>query len=221
MLTVSVSVRLASDQAALARTLGKRSSRAARMVFAVSATNMTSCQEKKPESHDRNRQSAAPTRHHQKAAAVAGCCAAAALTHLSQTGEQDEHSQSPNRCSFHLMVLTVGQSQQHGDAHHLRLLLQSDTACQKTPAVGVGLGGLIQFHKTALLTHRKLCECLWRDGGERVAGAHLQFGLLLVLQSAIQGSAEDFRPEHHHLHCNSSLKETSRFFKTKRCLHNA
>lgn len=56
-----------------------------------------------------------------------GCC-----THLPQTGEQDEHSQGPNGCSFHLMVLAVGQSQQHGDAHQLRLFLQSDTACQKS-----------------------------------------------------------------------------------------
>lgn len=47
--TVSVSVRLASDQAALARTFGNRSSRAARMVFAVSATNMTSYRGKKPQ----------------------------------------------------------------------------------------------------------------------------------------------------------------------------
>lgn len=43
MLTMSVSVRLPSDQAAFARTLGERSSRAVRMALAVSATNITSC----------------------------------------------------------------------------------------------------------------------------------------------------------------------------------
>lgn len=42
MLTMSVSVRLPSDQAALARTLGERSSRTVRMALAVSATNITS-----------------------------------------------------------------------------------------------------------------------------------------------------------------------------------
>lgn len=41
-LAMSVSVRLPSDQAALARTLGERSSRAVRVAFAVSATNITS-----------------------------------------------------------------------------------------------------------------------------------------------------------------------------------
>ena len=42
ILTISVSVRLPRDQAALARTFGDRSSRAARIVLAVSATNITS-----------------------------------------------------------------------------------------------------------------------------------------------------------------------------------
>lgn len=46
ILAISVSVRLPSDQAALARTFGDRSSRAARIVFAVSATNITSWKEK-------------------------------------------------------------------------------------------------------------------------------------------------------------------------------
>lgn len=43
MLTISVSVRLPSDQAALARTVGDLSSSAMRIVLAVSATNITSC----------------------------------------------------------------------------------------------------------------------------------------------------------------------------------
>ena len=43
ILMMSVSVRLPNDQAALTRTLGERSSRAVRMVLAVSATNITSC----------------------------------------------------------------------------------------------------------------------------------------------------------------------------------
>lgn len=42
VLTISVSERLPKDQAALARTLGERSSSAARMLFAASATNITS-----------------------------------------------------------------------------------------------------------------------------------------------------------------------------------
>lgn len=51
-----------------------------------------------------------------------GCC-----THLPQAGEPDEDSQGPNRSSFHLVVLAVGQPQQHRHAHQLRLLLQSGT----------------------------------------------------------------------------------------------
>lgn len=42
MLTIRVSVRFPRDQAALARTFVDRSLRAARIVFAVSATNITS-----------------------------------------------------------------------------------------------------------------------------------------------------------------------------------
>lgn len=44
---MSVSVRLPSDQAALARTLGERSSRTVRMALAVSATNITSWESEK------------------------------------------------------------------------------------------------------------------------------------------------------------------------------
>lgn len=53
--------------------------------------------------------------------------------------------------------------------------------------------------KSVLGTHRKLREGLRWDGGQSVAGAHLQFGILLVLQGAVQWSAQDFRPKGHHL----------------------
>lgn len=46
--------------------------------------------------------------------------------YLSQTGEQYVDSQSPDGCSLHQIVFTVGQPQQHGDAHQLGLILKDN-----------------------------------------------------------------------------------------------
>ena len=52
------------------------------------------------------------------------CCSVFSCSHLSQTGEQYVDSQSPDGCSLHQIVFTVGQPQQHGDAHQLSLILK-------------------------------------------------------------------------------------------------
>lgn len=41
-------------------------------------------------------------------------------------------------------------------------------------------------------TYGKLRKRLWKDGGERVAGARLQRGVLFVLQRSIQRPAQHF-----------------------------
>ena len=112
MLALSVSVRLPRDQAALARTFVHRSSRAARMVFAVSATNITSCEVRERRAHNlykatlwvRNMLPDSP--------------------YLSQTGEEYIDSQSPDSRGLYHIVFTVGQPQQHSDTHQLGLVLK-------------------------------------------------------------------------------------------------
>lgn len=45
--------------------------------------------------------------------------------YLSQTREQYVDPQSPDGRRLHQVVLTVGQPQQHGDAHQLGLVLKN------------------------------------------------------------------------------------------------
>ena len=45
--------------------------------------------------------------------------------YLSEAGEQDVDPQGPHCRRLHQGVLTVGQAQQHRDAHHLDLILHT------------------------------------------------------------------------------------------------
>jgi len=142
ILTISASVRLPRDQAALARTFGDRSSRAARIVFAVSATNITSWER---ENRSRFNGSSRVRRVRRGAQRGLGC------PYLSQTGEQDVDSQSPDGRRLHQIVLTVGQAQQHSDAHHLGLVLKKEKAKHHTygfTTLGVSRVGTIQEELT-------------------------------------------------------------------------
>lgn len=61
---------------------------------------------------------------------VAGGC-----LYLSQTGEQYVDSQSPDSGCLYQIVLTVGQPQQHSDAHQLRLVLKNNLKCHMYSSV--------------------------------------------------------------------------------------
>lgn len=117
MLALSVSVRLPRDQAALARTFVHLSSRAARMVFAVSATNITSCEVRERRAHNLNKASLWV-----RNMLLRG-------PYLSQTGEEYVDSQSPDSCGLYHIVFTVGQPQQHSDTHQLGLVLKKKRHC--------------------------------------------------------------------------------------------
>lgn len=55
--------------------------------------------------------------------------------YLSQTREQYVDSQSPDGCRLHKIVLTVGEPQQHGDAHQLGFVLQVESHMKHTGPV--------------------------------------------------------------------------------------
>ena len=103
-------------------------------------------------------------------------------SYLSQTGEQDVDSQSSDSCYLHQIVLNVGQSQQHGDTHQLRLVLKNSITYT---TMRLGTGWAKQTGDRQRGTHGQLGEGLRQDGGERVAGARLQRGMLFILQRSV------------------------------------
>lgn len=120
ILTRSVSVRFPRDHAAFSRTFAHRSSRAARSAFAVSVTNITSCS-------DRQRKE---NKNHKLYKQLYKCVVRRPSPHLSQTREHNVDSQSPDGSRLQI-VLTIGHSQQHSDAHHLGLALKKKAACHR------------------------------------------------------------------------------------------
>lgn len=155
-----VSVRFPRDHAAFARTFVDRSSRAARITFAVSATNITSWEKNSVRENLKN-----------ILLAVAQMLIFSVFTHLSQTREQDVNSQSPDSCRLHQIVLNVGQAQEHSDAHQLDFIL-----FKKATHVELYDFFILTSKNLVIIwgeTHRQLGEGLWQDGGECVAGACL------------------------------------------------
>ena len=127
---------------------------------------------------------------------IFACCP---CPYLSQTGEQYIDSQSPDGCSLHQIVFTVGQPQQHSDAHQLGLVLKSNST--HTASMKFSISCIeTEAELSHCETHRQLCKGLGQDGGECVASTGLQHGMLFVLQRSVQWTAQDFWPKLHHLY---------------------